>query len=106
METGAIGLCYSAPPTGPKRRGHMQLWEVRTKVGVDPDWPGCEVIAQSSRHVGTDWLLVAADDLTIAVVRDRPGVVSVEPAQDGSYVDSRNGATFEVHGGGTQWKVF
>jgi hypothetical protein len=84
----------------------MQLWEVRTKVGVDPDWPGCEIIAQSTQSVGSDWLLVEADDLSIAVVRDRPGVVSVEPARDGSYVDTRTGATFEVQGGGTRWKVF
>ena len=84
----------------------MPLWEVRTKVGVDPDWPGCDVLAQSSQSVGSDWLLVEADDLSIAVVRDRPGVVSVEPAHDGSYVDTRSGATFEVQGGGTRWNVF
>jgi hypothetical protein len=94
------------PATGPDDVVTMQLWEVRTKVGVDPDWPGCEVVAETTRSVGNDCLLVAADDLSIAVVRDRPGVVSAEPARDGSYVDSRTGATIEVQGGGTRWRLF
>jgi len=84
----------------------MSLWEVRTKVGVDPDWPGCDIVCQSSRAVGSEWFLVVADDLQIAVVRDRPGVVSVEPAVDGSYVDNRTGATVEVQGNGARWRAF
>lgn len=84
----------------------MALWEVRTKVGVDPDWPGCDVIAQNTRTVGSDWLLVEASELSIAVVRDRPGVVAADPARDGSYVDTRTGATIEVQAEGTRWKAF
>jgi hypothetical protein len=40
------------------------------------------------------------------IARDRPGVVSVEPAVDGSYVDNRTGATVEVQGNGTRWRAF
>ena len=84
----------------------MPVWEVQTKVAIDTDWPGCSILAQSSRLIGNDWLLVEGDDLSIAAMRDRPGVVSVDPARDGSYVDPRTGATIEVLGDGSRWKAF
>jgi hypothetical protein len=83
------------------------LWEVEMEAreGVEPYWEGSTLVTHFTKSLGRDRALVEADESTAAKIRGQPGVVSVERAKDGPYIDN-SGTTYEVSGGGTRWSEF
>ena len=79
----------------------MAYWQVE----IDPK-PGrpmfgsCRVITYHSA-LGRHTALIECSHGDVMGLVGQPGIVSVESAQDGGYVDD-SGATYEVSGGGYQ----
>jgi hypothetical protein len=86
-----------------ERADTMMLWDVEIDPGVEvgPLRGWGTVIAQAERAFGRDAVLVEADEAGIAAVRVQPGVWSVQPAEDGRYLDIEEGAAYRVSHGGT-----
>jgi hypothetical protein len=59
-------------------------------------WGECRMLAYETHPLRRNTGLVEADVATMSDLRNAPGIVSVEPAPDGIYVDSRSGTSVIV----------
>jgi hypothetical protein len=78
----------------------MALYEIEMEPEAqDPQaWADCRIIRRRTRTLSVDRYLVEMSQDTAERTRGLPGVLTVEPAVDGGYVDD-NRRTYVVRGG-------
>jgi hypothetical protein len=89
----------------------VTLWRVDTDTALkEPGrtegegWPGCTVLAHTTRFMGRAVALVEANRISINALRAVRGVRTVEPAEDRRFLDDDTETVVIVSGEGTHWE--